>query len=134
MGVGGRVAKLNRDRRTIHALHAKNWKAWLGDVGGAKDGGLDDPRIVLIEVDAREATYMKSNTPSVVALFKVVKGIATGDPPKLGDMRDVERDSSSTRAPNVPWSNGTKVAPCGATFVRYSTSPRSPCCVSRMDS
>lgn len=84
------VAKLNRDRKTIHALYAKDWKAWLGDVGGAKDGGPDDPRIVLIEVDAREATYMKSNTPSVVALFKVVKGIATGDPPKLGDMRHVE--------------------------------------------
>jgi general stress protein 26 len=84
------IAKLNRDRDTIHDLYAKDWKAWLADEGGDRDGGPDDPRIVLIEVDAREATYMKSNTPRVVALFRVAKGIATGEPPKIGDLRHVQ--------------------------------------------
>ena len=84
------TATLSRDRALIHELYAKDWKAYLGDEGGQRDGGPDDPRILLIEIDAQEATYMKSNTPRVIALFKVVKAIATGGRIELGDIRRVD--------------------------------------------
>lgn len=84
------TATLSRDRALIHDLYAKDWKAHLGDEGGDRDGGPDDPRILLIEIDAQEATYMKSNTPRVIALFKVVKALATGGRIELGDIRRVD--------------------------------------------
>ena len=50
------VAKLTKDRSRVHELYAPDWKAWLGDEGGARDGGPDDPRIMLIEVEAQAVT------------------------------------------------------------------------------
>ena len=94
------VATLSRDRALIHELYAKDWKAYLGDEGGARDGGPDDPRILLIEIDAQEATYMKSNTPRVIALFKVMKAIATGGRVELGDVRRVNADEFATGSPD----------------------------------
>jgi general stress protein 26 len=84
------VARLSRDRSLIRRLYAKDWKAWLGDEGGERDGGPDDPRIVLIEIDAHSALYMKSNTPRVIALFKVMQAFATGQRVELGDVRHID--------------------------------------------
>lgn len=84
------IATLSADRALIHEVYQKDWKAWLGDEGGERDGGPDDPRILLIEIEAQEATYMKSNTPRVIALFKVMKAMATGGRIELGDVRHVD--------------------------------------------
>ena len=94
------LATLSRDRALIHELYAKDWKAYLGDEGGARDGGPDDPRILLIEIDAQEATYMKSNTPRVIALFKVMKALATGGRVELGDVRRVNTDEFAAGSPD----------------------------------
>ena len=84
------IATLSSDRALIHQVYQKDWKAYLGDEGGERDGGPDDPRILLIEIEAQEATYMKSNTPRVIALFKVMKAMATGGRVELGDVRHVD--------------------------------------------
>jgi general stress protein 26 len=89
VSVSGR-ARLTQDRDRIHELYKPDWKAWLEDQGGARDGGPDDPRIALIEVDARSVTYMKSDQPRVVAMFEVMHALATGEPPKVGSVRHVE--------------------------------------------
>jgi hypothetical protein len=34
---------------------------------------------------------MKSNQPRAVAMFKVMKAIATGEPPKVGSLRHLDR-------------------------------------------
>ena len=75
----------------IHQLYKPDWKAWLGDEGGARDGGPDDPRIALIEVQAESAYYLKSTQPRLIALFSVAKAILTGNPPKAGDMGELDR-------------------------------------------
>ena len=84
------IATLSSDRALIHEVYQKDWKAYLGDEGGERDGGPDDPRILLIEIEAQEATYMKANTPRVIALFKVMKAMATGGRLELGDVRHVD--------------------------------------------
>ena len=89
VSVSGR-ARVTQERSRIHELYKPDWKAWLEDQGGARNGGPDDPRIALIEVDARSVTYMKSNQPRVVAMFKVMHALATGEPPKVGSVRQVE--------------------------------------------
>lgn len=84
-------ARVNRDKAVIHELYKPDWKGWLGDEGGERNGGPDDPRIALIEVTAESATYLKSNTPRAVALFKVAKALLSGNPPKVGDMGRLDR-------------------------------------------
>jgi general stress protein 26 len=90
VSVSGR-ATVTQDRALVHELYKPDWKAWLGDEGGARNGGPDDPRIALIEVQAESAYYLKSTQSRLVALFSVAKAIATGEPPKVGDLGKLSR-------------------------------------------
>lgn len=83
------LARVTQDRVRIHKLYARDWKMWFGDEGGARDGGPDDPRIVLIEVQAQSATYLKQDKPGIVAFFSVAKGLITGTPPDVGVMGEL---------------------------------------------
>ncbi|MBV9772517.1 MAG: pyridoxamine 5'-phosphate oxidase family protein, partial [Gemmatimonadetes bacterium] len=80
---------ISRDRGKIHELYRPDWRAWFGDEGGERNGGPDDPRIALVLVEVDSVIYMKSDTPTPVVLFQVVKGIVTGTPPKTGEVREV---------------------------------------------
>jgi general stress protein 26 len=91
------TARLVSDRDLIRTLYKPDWKAWFGDEGGVRNGGPNDPRLVLIEVEAHEATYLKSNAPRAVQLFKVAKALITGTPPKIGDMRHVGKKELEAR-------------------------------------
>ena len=84
-------ARVTQDRALIHELYKPDWKAWLGDEGGARDGGPDDPRIALIEVQADSAYYLKATQPRLLTLFSVAKAMVTGDPPKAGDAGQLTR-------------------------------------------
>jgi general stress protein 26 len=89
VSVSGR-AHVTQDRAMIHELYKADWKAWLGDEGDDRDGGPDDPRIALIEVQADSAYYLKSTQPRLIALFSIAKALVTGDPPKAGDMGQLD--------------------------------------------
>ena len=91
------TARLVSDRDLIRTLHKPDWKAWFDDEGGVRNGGPNDPRLVLIEVEAHEATYLKSNAPRAVQLFKVAKALVTGTPPKIGDMHHVGKKELESR-------------------------------------
>jgi general stress protein 26 len=99
VSVSGR-ATLSRDRDLIDGLYQADWKAWLGDTGdGKRDGGPHDPRIALILVEADSVVYSKTDRPMPVVLFQVVKSMITGDPPKVADLRELNRDE--LRAPRT---------------------------------
>lgn len=83
------VATVSQDRRAIHELYRKDWKAWFGDEGGARDGGPDDPRLALILVDVESVIYLKVDKPRPVVLFEVAKGMMTGSRPDVGVQREV---------------------------------------------
>lgn len=84
-------ARVTQDRAKIRELYQADWKAWLGKVDDVRDGGPDDPRIALIEVTAQSATYLKLDRPAPVVLFGVLKGILTGEPPKVGEVGRLDR-------------------------------------------
>jgi general stress protein 26 len=89
-------ARVNRDRGMIRKLYQADWKAWLGKEDDVRDGGPDDPRIALIEVTAQSASYLKLDRPEPLVLFSVIKGIVTGEPPKVGEVGQLdERELSS---------------------------------------
>ena len=83
------LATVSTDRDLIRELYKPDWKAWLGDDGGNRDGSADDPRIALILVDAESVTYMKVTKPKPVVLFEVARAMVTGSPPKVGSIRNV---------------------------------------------
>ncbi|MBV9880574.1 MAG: pyridoxamine 5'-phosphate oxidase family protein [Gemmatirosa sp.] len=81
------MAVLTQDKRLIHDLYQPDWRAWLGDQGGDRDGGPDDPRILLVLVEAHSVVYSKKDRPMPAVLFELAKGIITGQPPKVSDLR-----------------------------------------------
>ena len=83
------TATVTQDRKAIHELYRKDWKAWFGDEGGERDGGPDDPRLALILVDVESVTYLKVDKPQPLVLFEVAKGILTGTPPNVGKQREL---------------------------------------------
>lgn len=88
VSVSGEAA-ISDDRGKIRELWAPDWKAWFEDEGGANDGGPDDPRMVLIGVTAVTAQYMTVNKPQPLVLFEVLKGMATGKAPDVGEVKEV---------------------------------------------
>ena len=62
------AARLCRDRSKIRELYEPWWKAWFPDEGGLRDGGPDDPRMVLIGVEARSAQYAKLDRSATLVL------------------------------------------------------------------
>ncbi|HET9426539.1 MAG TPA: pyridoxamine 5'-phosphate oxidase family protein [Gemmatimonadaceae bacterium] len=98
-------AIISRDRNLVRGLYQPDWKAWLGDEGGERDGGPEDPRIALILVTAESVTYSKKDRPTPVVLFNIVKSMITGEPPKVADLREVSseelRHAAKSREPNL---------------------------------
>lgn len=91
VSVSGR-ATLSRDRDLIDSLYKPDWKIWLGDTGdGKRDGGHHDPRIALILVEAFNVVYSKADRATPMVLFQMVKSMITGEPPKVADLRELDR-------------------------------------------
>ncbi len=85
------IGTVNTNRETIASVYKPDWKAWFPDEGGDRNGGPHDPRIALVEIDAHRVTYFKSSDSRPVALFKVLRAMATGTAPDLGETKTITR-------------------------------------------
>jgi general stress protein 26 len=83
------LATVTTDRELVRDLYKPDWKAWLGDEGGSRDGSPNDPRIALILVEAESVMYLKVTKSRPVVLFEVAKAMVTGNPPDVGSVRTV---------------------------------------------
>ncbi len=84
------TAKTSTDRRTIRELHRPDWEIYFPDEGGEKDGGPDDPRLVLVGIDIESARFMEVNKPKAVVLFELARAKVTGGTPDIAKIRDVD--------------------------------------------
>jgi general stress protein 26 len=89
-------ARINRDRATIRRLYAPDWRIWFEKKDELRDGGPDDPRIVLIEVDVQSVVYMKRTASTPRVLFEMAKGLVTGEAPDLGRTEHLEEAEIET--------------------------------------
>lgn len=56
-------ASVITDRSVVKKYYSPALKAWLGDLGDGKhDGSEDDPRIGVIKIEAKTATYAISRS------------------------------------------------------------------------
>ena len=83
------VAHVSKNRSKIRQLYKEEWKAWLGDEGGDRDGGPTDSRIALILVDADYACYMKVNKARPIIVFETLKGMVTGSRRLTSEVKEV---------------------------------------------
>jgi len=90
------TATLSQDRQTIRRLYKPDWRAWFGSEGGEADGGPDDPRMVLIGVQAQEAHFLQIDTPKPIVLLEVAKAVVTGNPPNVGKTERVRGEDLRT--------------------------------------
>ena len=84
------TAIVSRDRDLVHSLYKPDWKAWFPDEGGDRNGGPDDPRIVLILEDAKSVVYSKKDRPAPMVLFEIAKAMVTGSAPNVADVRRLD--------------------------------------------
>lgn len=81
------------DPETVRATYSKSLKAWLGDLGDGKhDGGPDDPRIGVIRVKTRTATYAVAIGTVLGRGAEIVKGALTGQAPNVNKLRELNED------------------------------------------
>jgi general stress protein 26 len=87
------TATINDDRALIRQLYQLDWKIWFQDSGDPTkgDGGPDDPRIVLLDIDAHTVHYFKSEDSRPVALFKVARAFVTGKKPDFGETKEINK-------------------------------------------
>ena len=84
------------DRVTVKKYYSPALKAWLGDLGdGTHDGGEDDPRIGVIRVEAKTATYQIARKTMVGRAVEMVQGVVTGDTPAVGKLREISENEIS---------------------------------------
>jgi general stress protein 26 len=98
------TASVTQDRKLIHELYQKDWKAYFGDEGGERNGGPDDPRLALILVEVQSVTFLKVDKPRPLILFEVAKAMVTGKPPRIGTQRELtgkEISASLTAHPSA---------------------------------
>ena len=90
-------AEISTNRAKIRELYAPDWKIWFPNEGGKKDGGPEDPRMVLIGVHARSAQYMAVDKPQPVVFFEFLKGMVTGKTPDFGEVKEISMRKRGSR-------------------------------------
>ena len=86
-------AEIITDREVIRKYYSPTLKAWLGDLGDGKhDGGPEDPRIGVIKVVSKTATYAINQGTMIGRGLDVVKGAVTGQAPSVNKLREITAD------------------------------------------
>ena len=90
------------DRATVKKYYSPALKAWLGDLGdGTHDGGENDPRIGVIKVEAKTATYAISRGNMLSRGVEMVQGVITGEAAQVNKLREIsESEISEWRTKN----------------------------------
>lgn len=83
-------ATIITDRDVVKKHYFPALKGWVGDLGDGKhDGGVDDPRIGIIKVVAKTATYATQSKTLVGRSLEIAKGAITGEVPKVTNLREL---------------------------------------------
>ncbi|KAL8914768.1 MAG: hypothetical protein Q9171_000604 [Xanthocarpia ochracea] len=86
-------AEIVTDREVVRKYYSPTLKAWLGDLeDGTHDGGPEDPRIGVIKVFAKTATYAIATKTMLGRGMEIAKGTVTGSVPNVNKLRELSED------------------------------------------
>ena len=81
------------DRELVRKHYSPALKVWLGDLeDGKHDGGPEDPRIGVIRVVSKTATYAIASGTAIGRGIEVVKGTLTGSAANVNKLREISED------------------------------------------
>lgn len=84
------TATILSDPAIVHKYYTPALQAWLGDLGdGVHDGGPDDPRIGVIRLEAKAATYALSKKGIISKAVETGKAVAKGEAPSISRLREI---------------------------------------------
>ncbi|KAF8455288.1 hypothetical protein BDZ91DRAFT_801480 [Kalaharituber pfeilii] len=91
------TAEIISDRDVIRKYYSPQLKTWIGDLGdGVHDGGLNDPRVGMIKVYIRTATYTLQKGNPITRSIEVAKGAVTGKPASVNKLRELTESDLDT--------------------------------------
>lgn len=83
-------ASILAEPEIVHKYYSPALKAWLGDLGdGVHDGGPNDPRIGVIRVEAKLATYVLAARGAIGRAVETAKGAIKGETPAINKIREL---------------------------------------------
>lgn len=89
-------ATIITEREVVRKYYSPTLKAWMGDLeDGKHDGGPEDPRIGIIKIEAKTATYAISSRTLLGRATQVAKGTLTGQPADVNKLREISEDELS---------------------------------------
>jgi Pyridoxamine 5'-phosphate oxidase like len=96
------TSEIVTDRSVVKKYYSPALKAWLGDLGDGKhDGGPEDPRIGVIRVTAKTATYAIVRKNAVSRGIDMARGVVTGKAPAVNKLRELtEQEIETWRSSN----------------------------------
>lgn len=99
ISISGTATTVSNSDPRIKELWSRGIKAWFGDLGDGKhDGGPDDPRMALIEVKAKYATYYLTQSGTLGFIKEVGTAAVTGKVAETGVLRELhEADLEQAR-------------------------------------
>lgn len=91
------LATIETDRETIKKYYSPTLKTWLGDLGdGTHDGGPNDPRIGVIKVEAKTATYAIVRKNFLARGAEIAQGVVTGKAASVNKLREISESEIQT--------------------------------------
>ncbi|KAK5069960.1 BLI-3 blue-light-inducible Bli-3 protein [Lithohypha guttulata] len=93
-------AEIVTDRDTVKKYYSQELKTWVGDLGdGVHDGSENDPRIGLIRLKTKTATYALARSNAISRGIEIVQGAFTGKTAQVNKLRELsEQEVSSYRS------------------------------------
>ncbi|ODM18643.1 hypothetical protein SI65_05260 [Aspergillus cristatus] len=86
------TAHIIGDPKVVEKYYSPMLKTWLGDMGdGVHDGGPADPRIGVIKLEAKLATYTLARKGIVGRAVDQVRGAVKGEVPAINKIREVSQ-------------------------------------------
>lgn len=91
------TSEIVTDRSVVKKYYSPALKAWLGDLGDGKhDGGPEDPRVGVIRVTAKAATYAVTRKNVVSRGIEMAQGVVTGKAPAVNKLREISEQEIQT--------------------------------------
>ncbi|TVY41707.1 Protein bli-3 [Lachnellula occidentalis] len=91
------TSQIITDRSVVEKYYTSSLKAWLGDLGDGKhDGGPQDPRIGVIKVTAKTATYAVVKKNPVSRMAEIAQGVVTGNAASVNKLREITEQEIQT--------------------------------------
>ena len=89
-------ASVETDRALVKKYYSQALKTWVGDLGdGTHDGSENDPRIGVIRVEAKTATYALARGTALGRGIEMVSGAITGNAAQVNKLREISESEIS---------------------------------------